>query len=672
MFTQNVMQAFRSVFVALLIISVLARWCAAQENKVDASVLAALQTRSTVSVAISLQDKPPSKQISDVVKADFESDIEAKAAEIRARIRPFHQRNQALPPNVKAEVRMMHENLDRMTGQMRREIGRRLKNYVAPSQQRVRTAIENAGDTVYAQVAIQNVMGAQLSATGVTLIAALDDVERIELDPVIEPDLAGSAPIIYAPRFWEAGYDGGVYDVGIVEQSGVEDEHPRLRSKAAGKLIERQPGIAEPDPELPEPNHGTWVAGVVAMRPYRDIEGEHKGIAHGLDTILDATYTYTQAQDTGAKKGKLTGAARAMEWAMTYTSDDADDVEDPSDDADDPSADVITYAFSAEIGGDGKMDHGDEDYTDYAMAFDALIDANNVLIIKSAGNESKSDTDRYTLGWGSDSYNAIVVGASTASYDDKPRAKNKVAYFSGRGPTPEGRKKPDVVAPGKDIMTTNRDGGYTSFSGTSAAVPHVAGAILLFADHGLSDPMMQKALLINSAEDRGPAGWDKDWGWGYIDLYTALEQYDYTISDSIESGASDDDGSSDDDGASDDGRGVRWYKGTMTGCQTATLVWHRRPGEPLANLDMYLYNETRTVLYAYSNSLEDNVEQVKMPQGKNGRVSLLIVNNTYDPDDDNSEDDYSEDDYLERTYFEKFGLALPSKFRLIESESAQP
>ena len=41
MFTQTVMQAFRSVFVALLIGSVFPRWCAAQESKVDASVLTA-------------------------------------------------------------------------------------------------------------------------------------------------------------------------------------------------------------------------------------------------------------------------------------------------------------------------------------------------------------------------------------------------------------------------------------------------------------------------------------------------------------------------------------------------------------------------------------------------------------------------------------------------------
>ena len=250
MFTQIAMQAFRSVFVALLIISIFPMLCVADESKVDASVRTALQTQSTVAVSISLEGKPPSKQISDAVAADFEPDIEAKAAEIRDRIRPFRQ--QALPPNVKAEVRVMHESLNRQTGQMRREIGRRLKNHVAASQRRVRTAIENAGGTVYAEVAIVNIMGAQLSDTAVTQIAALNEVERIELDTIPVPDLAVSAPIIYAPRFWDAGFDGGIYDVGIVDRQGVEDKRSYLRSKAAGKLIERKPNKPEPTG-----NHGT-------------------------------------------------------------------------------------------------------------------------------------------------------------------------------------------------------------------------------------------------------------------------------------------------------------------------------------------------------------------------------------------------------------------------------
>ena len=158
-----------------------------EDKKVDASVLAAVQTQSTISVAIYLQDKPPSKQISDEVKAQFQPNIEAKATEIRDKIRPFHRRNQPLPPNVKAEVRVMHESLDTLTRQMRQEIGRRLKDYVSASQQRVRQAIEKAGGTVYAQVALGNIIGAQLPATAVNQIAGLNDVRWIELDPEVVP-----------------------------------------------------------------------------------------------------------------------------------------------------------------------------------------------------------------------------------------------------------------------------------------------------------------------------------------------------------------------------------------------------------------------------------------------------------------------------------------------------
>ena len=105
MFSQNAKQALRSVFVVLLVLSVFPSWCAAQEGKVDAGVRTALQTQSTVSVAIYLQDEPPSSQtsgqISEEVKARFQPTIKAKAVEIRDRIRPFRRQNQALPTNVK-------------------------------------------------------------------------------------------------------------------------------------------------------------------------------------------------------------------------------------------------------------------------------------------------------------------------------------------------------------------------------------------------------------------------------------------------------------------------------------------------------------------------------------------------------------------------------------------
>ena len=88
----------------------------------------------------------------------------------------------------------MHESLNRQINQMRQEMIRRLKNNVAASQQRVRTVIENAGGTVYAEVAIVNIMGARLSATAVTQIAALDDVTRIVLERSTSTCVGGQCP----------------------------------------------------------------------------------------------------------------------------------------------------------------------------------------------------------------------------------------------------------------------------------------------------------------------------------------------------------------------------------------------------------------------------------------------------------------------------------------------
>ena len=83
--------------------------------------------------------------------------------------------------------------------------------------------------------------------------------------------------------------------------------------------------------------------------------------------------------------------------------------------------------------------------------------------------------------------NVISVGA----YDDSYRA---YADFSGRGFTRQtGQVKPDLAAPGVDIVTARRGGGYEAVTGTSCAAPFVTGSAALLMQWGIlqgNDPFL--------------------------------------------------------------------------------------------------------------------------------------------------------------------------------------
>jgi subtilisin family serine protease len=107
-----------------------------------------------------------------------------------------------------------------------------------------------------------------------------------------------------------------------------------------------------------------------------------------------------------------------------------------------------------------------------------------------------------------------------------------VVDSSGRGPTRDGREKPEIVAPGQEIMSSSALGGLNEVaaqprplhgtgSGTSMSAPHITGIIAcLFQEHGgLTPRQIQKVLMAAGTGDH----YDEREGYGIIDAERALE-----------------------------------------------------------------------------------------------------------------------------------------------------
>jgi serine protease AprX len=157
--------------------------------------------------------------------------------------------------------------------------------------------------------------------------------------------------------------------------------------------------------------------------------------------------------------------------------------------------------------------------------------ATGAVVVAAAGNEgyvrNPSAPLDYDEGYRSisitDPGNAEDVITVGATHGYRPLTYG-VSYFSSRGPTGDGRRKPDLVAPGEKIWSAVPNGGVRTLDGTSMAAPHVSGcAALLMARHRelIGDPGRVKRVLCASATDLGREPYFQ--GHGLVDVLRAIQ-----------------------------------------------------------------------------------------------------------------------------------------------------
>lgn len=111
-----------------------------------------------------------------------------------------------------------------------------------------------------------------------------------------------------------------------------------------------------------------------------------------------------------------------------------------------------------------------------------------IVFTAAAGNSSTNNDQRPHYPSNYEVKNVISVAATTAG--------DGLASFSCYG-----RRTVHIAAPGHNILSTTKDGGYASYSGTSMATPHVSGAIgLLIAKEGRIDVEQLRERLMATSE----------------------------------------------------------------------------------------------------------------------------------------------------------------------------
>lgn len=305
-------------------------------------------------------------------------------------------------------------------------------------------------------------------------------IDEVYDDFPVEALLSEAIPQIEADKVWQEFHVQGEGRILGICHTGIDSSHVDFN----GRIVATQDFTGEGDYD--GHGHGTHVASIAAGSGQFS-KGQYKGVAPKASLVI--------AKGLNSRgQGTAEAIVDSLEWLH----------------------DKNVHAINLSLGGQAQK--GVRDII--LVTCEALVER-GIPVFCAAGNGGPNASTISTPGI---SPKVIAIGA----IDDT----NHVARFSSRGPTLSGYKKPDVVAPGVNViaarakntsMGTPIDDHYTQASGTSMATPLAAGMGLLILQLNPSLTALDlKALMMESAVKLKNTN-ANDVGQGRVDAYTAAQ-----------------------------------------------------------------------------------------------------------------------------------------------------
>jgi serine protease AprX len=323
----------------------------------------------------------------------------------------------------------------------------------------------------------------KVTAADIETLSQHEEVEYVWPDLPVHTCLNTSVPKIGAPRVWaETGFRGQGIKVAVVD-TGIDETHPDF----AGRIAASKSFVSSSAHD--DNGHGTHVAGTIAGSGAKS-GGKYVGVAPAASLYIAKVL---RANGSGSMSTVMAG----IEWAVL-----------------EQKVQIINLS----LGGSGSCDGTDA----LSTLVDEAVRQAGVVVCVAAGNEGP---DGRTIGSPGCARFVITVGA----VDDNDR----MARFSSRGPTADGRTKPDIVFPGVGIIApraantrlgTIIEEGYIASDGTSMATPHASGiaALMLQANPKLTAEQVKTLMLAGAVNIIGAL--PNDQGVGRGDAFAAYQK----------------------------------------------------------------------------------------------------------------------------------------------------